>query len=292
MNYRHIYHAGNFADVFKHMLLITLIRSLSAKDKPFCYLDTHAGISHYDLQTEAAQKTNEAKAGIFRLWDMLQTSSLLPEPITDYLELVRLWNKQHGQLQLRFYPGSPVLARYCLRQQDRMILTEMHPEDILVLKQQYAGDKSVAVHHLNGYQGMKAFLPPREGRGLVFIDPPFENTDEFALLLQHLQLALQRFSSGVYAIWYPIKSLASVKRFYRELKASGIRKILCCEFHLPKLTDNALALAAGSKLRSSGILVINPPWHWEDTANKVLSWLSQNFTKPSGSYQVEWLVPE
>ncbi len=287
MNYRHIYHAGSFADVFKHVLLISLIRRLSAKTKPFCYIESHAGIGNYDLHSAAAKKTLEASNGIQKLWSLLLAAPEfllpIPEAVTDYIEIVRAWNIQHDHASLRFYPGSPVLVQQCLREQDRMVLTELHLQDSGTLKQLFAEDKQVAIHHMDGYHGLKAFLPPSEARGLVFIDPPFENTGEFAQILQHLLLAVHRFSAGVYGVWYPIKSMSEVKHFYRELRASGIRKIICCEFHAP---------AEGKTLNACGMVVINPPWRWQKTAADTLSWLSKNLSKPAGSYKVDWLVPE
>lgn len=279
MNYRHIYHAGNFADVFRHVLLLSLIESLLRKDKPFCYLDTHAGTGNYDLQTESAQKTQEFAQGIFKLWPL--KSETTPQLITQYLDIIQNWNLEHGTHNLRYYPGSPVFVRKLLRSQDQMILTELHPQDALLLKQQFNRDKQVSVHHLDGYQGLKAFLPPKLSRGLVLIDPPFENRAEFNHITQHLQLALQRWHNGMYAVWYPIKNPLEVSHFYQALQVSGIRKILCCEMTLPP--------AITTHLNACGMLIINPPWQWADEASGLLTWLSKAF---QATYRIEWLTPE
>ncbi len=283
MNYRHIYHAGNFADVFKHVLLTALIESLSRKDKPFCYLDTHAGIGYYDLQQRNAQKTQEFINGIFKL--LKQDSAALPKLIAQYLQRVKKGNREQGARGFRYYPGSPTVVRQLLRPLDRMILTELHTEDALSLKQLFLHDKQVAVHHLNGYQALKAFLPPKEKRGLVLIDPPFEETNEFEQIMRNLQLAVDRWPVGVYAIWYPIKNKTDVQHFYRALKKSGIREILCCEMHLPEVESRGL--------NACGMVVVNPPWQWKEEIARVLPVLCDVLSEPErGSCCVKWLVGE
>lgn len=283
MNYRHIYHAGNFADVFKHILLIALIQSLLKKDKPFCYLDTHAGIANYSLKTEAAQKTQEFANGISKFWEL--NSETLPPLVACYVQMVKKWNAEQGALQLHYYPGSPILVRNFLRSDDRMILTELHPQDVLLLKKQFVNDKQVAVHHLDGYQAIKAFLPPKESRGLVFIDPPFEKTDEFTQIITQLQLIIHRWSVATIAIWYPIKERTEVNRFYQNLQDTGIRKILRCEINLPHF--------ASAGLSACGMVVVNPPWQWQEKISEILPTICEILSAPDkGTYGVLWLVPE
>jgi 23S rRNA (adenine2030-N6)-methyltransferase len=280
MNYRHIYHAGNFADVFKHVLLTALIESLLRKNKPFCYLDTHAGIGHYDLEKKNAQKTREFENGIFKL--LQEDRASLPKLITRYLQLVSAGN---GGEDVRYYPGSPALVRQLLRPDDRMILTELHAVDIVSLKQLFLRDKQVAVHHLDGYQALKAFLPPKESRGLVLIDPPFEETGEFDQIMRQLQKAVDRWPVGTYAIWYPIKNTTEVNHFYKDLKKSGIREILCCEIHLPHFASKGLG--------ACGMVVVHPPWQWKEEIESVLPVLCDILSKPDvGGYCVKWLVEE
>lgn len=295
MNYRHFYHAGNFADVFRHVLLVGLIQNLLIKDKPICYLDTHAGIGSYDLLTEAAQKTEEYRYGIEKIWNSIKPFlSDFPDPDTqsatsinlihDYVQLIRKFNLDFNAENLHYYPGSPCIVRSLLRAQDRMILTELHTEDVQQLKKIFYKDKQVAVHHLDGYQAVKAFLPPKENRGLVFIDPPFEKKDEFNQLVLAMKLAVSRWPNGIYAIWYPIKQVEKVNDFYRSLKLSGIRKIVSCELTMA-FTEEAF--------HACGMVVINPPWKWQTQIEKIMPALCHLLNQPlMGTWQMNWLVPE
>jgi 23S rRNA (adenine2030-N6)-methyltransferase len=285
MNYRHIYHAGNFADVFKHVVLVSLIQSLSVKNTPFFYLDTHAGIGEYDLQQRNAQKTQEYKTGVGKCISHPGLQAL-PVLLRDYITLLETWNHAKGTQEIRYYPGSPVWVRQLLRPLDRMVLTELHPEDRLRLKQTFLQDKQVAVHHLDGYQALKAFLPPKENRGLVLIDPPFEKTDEYTQIVQQLMQATNRWQAGTYAIWYPIKDKKAVKRFYADLVRSGIREILCCEMHVSDLEESA-------GLQACGMLLVHPPWQWQKKIEAALPSLSGLLSQQDrGSYRMKWLVPE
>lgn len=268
MNYRHIYHAGNFADVFKHCVLLLLIESLLHKDKPFCYVDTHAGIGIYDLQSEFAQKTLEYSLGVAHILDCAAQD--IPPELAPYLAAIKQLNFPFVTMplngsNLRFYPGSPYLVRSLLRAHDRMILTELHKEDVLQLKQVFARDKQVAVHHCDGYQGLKAFLPPRERRGLVLIDPAFEQKNEFELILAALQTALSRWQSGIYAIWYPITDFALVSNFRRFLRKMSV-PVLICEMTINKQT-------ALKEFVGCGFAIINPPWQLDKKLQRVLPWL-------------------
>lgn len=268
MNYRHHYHVGNFADVFKHILLVSLLQSFLKKETPFCYLETHAGIGWYDLSSPLVQKNPEYLHGIARL----QEQSDFPEIVQSYLNI----------FQSGFYPGSPKIARHFLRPQDRMILSELHPEDSKVLKQLFKGDRQVAVHHSDGYQSLKAFLPPAEKRGLVLIDPPYEEKDEWQNIVSAVQEALKRWRNGMFAIWYPIKDRSIADRFYRLLKKIELPKTLCVEFSVPP--DNLF-----SALHSCGLIVINPPWEFDTQCKVLLPWLCQSL---EGSFQVHWLIDE
>jgi len=278
MNYRHLYHAGNFTDVFKHAVLALLIQALCRKDKPFCYLDTHAGIGRYDLESEAAQKTGEFKTGILKL---LQSQKDFPEEIADYVAVIR---KINAAEKLRFYPGSPLLVKHLLRANDRMILTELHSDDFKLLKQEFRNDKQIAVHHLDGYQALKAFLPPKEKRGLVFIDPPFEQPHEFEQLVEALSAAYQRWPTGIYAIWYPLKNLAAVKNFYQDLQILQLSKVLKLEF-TPYPVDSPVGL------NGCGMIIINSPFQLDQQLEKLLPWLLQVLApdKALGSQCVEWI---
>lgn len=278
MNYRHIFHAGNFADVVKHSVLALLLKSLHRKDTPFFYLETHAGAGRYDLTSEAAQKTGEYRDGILRLWH----TPPLPE-LADYLAAVRAINADGT---LHYYPGSPLIARFFLRPRDRMVLLELQPDESTQLKTAFVGDQQVTVSSQDGYAGLKALLPPKEKRGLVLIDPPYESDREYEQVIKGLRIAHTRWASGVFAIWYPIKSRPPVERFHRALLATGIHKILVIEF-CPYPEDSSF------RLNGSGVAVVNPPWKLDEMLQallpKLLVVLRQH---PAGRSNIFWLVPE
>ena len=261
LSYRHAFHAGNYADVFKHVLLLQLIRALQRKDKPFCLLDTHAGAGRYDLHSVSAQKNREFVDGISRLWDQTGLSTELAEYVTQ----VRALNPNGA---LRYYPGSPRIARNLLRPADRLILTERHPADYAMLKAEFTGDRQVAVHHQDGYTALKAFLPPPERRGLVFIDPSFELKDEFDRLIAAVQLIHRRWASGIIAIWYPILDRAPSLRWQQTLKNLGIPAMLCAELGLYPY-DTPFGL------HGNGMMIINPPWQLDETLGRLLPELLQ-----------------
>lgn len=264
MNYRHAYHAGNFADVLKHVVMIAIIQSMQRKDTAFCYLDTHAGMGYYDLQSEPTQKTKEYLGGI----EKIISAEHPPALIKTYLNCIHDINNQLSHANyasLKYYPGSPLIANHLLRPQDRLIACELQPEQYGLLREAFIGNRQAAIHHTDGFLGLKAFLPPKEKRGLILIDPPFENPDEFTQLARHLPHALKRFESGVFAIWYPIKDLRQVERFYQALEQSISAPILSIDLTIyPDLP---------SHLNGSGLAIINPPWQFKETIDGVLPWL-------------------
>jgi 23S rRNA (adenine2030-N6)-methyltransferase len=244
MNYRHDYHAGNFADCFKHALLIALVDALRQKPAPFCVLDTHAGAGQYDLESDAARRTNEAEGGIRRLMENHD-----PE-LAPFLDLVR---------RLGLYPGSPRLMQALLRADDRLICCELLPEAANALRRLFRSDPRVSVHERSGWEALGSLLPPPEKRGLVLIDPPYEATDEFAALADGLARGYRRFGHGVFAAWYPIKQLAAVRGFLDTMRMLSIRDIVAVELHLREPLDP-------SRLNGCGLLVINPPYRFETQA--------------------------
>lgn len=255
MNYRHSFHAGNFADVFKHIVLIGLLKSFFKKDTPFCYLDTHAGTGLYNLRSSFAQKGKEYLNGI----DRILAAKKPPALVKEYIACVESMAKKH-------YPGSPKIAQYFLRPQDRMELCELHPIDYRALRNLFADARGTAVHCEDGYHGLKAYLPPKEKRGLILIDPPYEKNTEYTNLLTQIPLALKKFSTGVYAIWYPIKDHASAKRFQHQMRDAISQDILIAELSI--FPENL-----PTHLNGSGMLIINPPYQLDTQLAETLPWL-------------------
>lgn len=276
MNYRHIYHAGNFADVFKHALLALMVEYLTRKEKPFFVLDTHAGLGAYDLESEQALRTGEAAEGIGRV---LAAESPPPE-LSAYLAVLRaLDDSGRG----RRYPGSPRVARALMRPQDRLVAVELHPEDVAVLKGEFARDGQVKVVHLDGYTALKAYVPPKERRGLVLVDPPFEKPDEFATLMEALTAAHRKWPTGTYALWYPLKGGGQVPAFHGALAGGGFGDVLVAELAIA-------APAADNRLTGTGLAVINPPWLLEQQAGALLPWLARVLDRDGrAAWRVEWL---
>jgi 23S rRNA (adenine2030-N6)-methyltransferase len=279
MNYRHIFHAGNFADVFKHVVLVRLLQTLHSKDTPFCYLDTHAGRGVYDLTSVSAQRSGEFRDGIGRMWSGQDWTG----HFSDYLDVVRALNSQG---KLLAYPGSPSIARQLLRAQDRMVLCEQQQEEAGALKAEFPGDRQVAVHVQDGYQALKAFLPPKERRGLVLIDPPYESPDEFEQAGRALIAAWRRWDTGIFALWYPIKDLAAVDRLHRRLVAAGMGKLL--------LVDFAVAAPTGTlRLCRCALVLVNPPWKLDIGLTSDLPILAKGLAQgPEAGAEVRWLSAE
>lgn len=282
MNYRHVFHAGNFADVVKHTILTRILAYLMRKDAPFRVIDTHAGVGLYDLRGEAAEKTGEWVDGIGRL-----IGQALPAPAQDllapYLDAVRAQNPDG---ELRFYPGSPLITRNMLRQQDRLMALELHPVDVEALRENFAGDFQVRVTHVDGWQALGTHLPPKEKRGLVLIDPPFEERNEFERMAQNLIKAHRRWPTGLYALWYPIKDVADVDKFVALLKASGIPKILKLELTIRQPSNPP-------RLHGTGMIVINPPFVLEEEMRVLMPVLADALSDEGrGRWAIDWVAGE
>ena len=262
MNYRHGYHAGNFADILKHTALCELLRLLTAKDKKLFVLDTHAGAGGYDLAGPYARRTREAEAGILRLASAPRAG--MPSGVARYLEAVTAYDRKFGPPggALRRYPGSPRLVRWAMRPGDRFVACELHPDEALALKREFAGDRAVEVRQADGYKALKALLPPPERRGLVLIDPPFEGADEFERLIRALRQGLRRFATGCYAVWYPIKD-EDARAFADELASF---RPLTLSLHLDGVESG--------KLAASALAIINPPWRFEEAMRETLPWIA------------------
>lgn len=279
LSYRHGFHAGNFADVFKHVVLTLLLRSLRRKDKPFCYLETHAGAGRYDLRDRLSSKNREFLSGIVRLRDR----SHVPDLLTDYLAAVHALNQGDA---LRWYPGSPLIARRLLRPQDRMVLCELHGTEIMGLRDLFARDRQVSILHREGYQALKALLPPPERRGLVLCDPAYELKDERARLADALGAACAKWPTGMFAIWHPIQQRSDTERLYRRFKNSGCPKILLAELSIRPDEPT-------KQMKGSGMILLNPPWQIDEELAGALPWLWEALSEGGlGGWRVDWLVRE
>jgi len=288
LNYRHHFHAGNFADVFKHVLLLQLIRAMQRKEKGFLYLDTHAGRGGYDLSMpsvlpDGRSREPEYPAGIGRFWG----ATGQPPALHDYLALVRRFNDRNGATgeELRFYPGSPWIAKLLLRPQDRLVLCELRPDDAEALDSEFAREARVKVEVIDGYTGLKAMLPPPEKRALVLIDPPFETKREFTDIARGLRDALKRLPGAVCAVWYPITERARTDEFHHAL----------LELATPALFAELTIAGPDSllKMKGCGLLILNPPWQIDREIRTVLPVLRERLRVESGASAVcDWLVPD
>jgi 23S rRNA (adenine2030-N6)-methyltransferase len=249
MNYRHIYHAGNFADVVKHAVLARVIEYLKKKDAAFRILDTHGGCGLYDLSSSEAQKTGEWRDGIGRLLET-RPGGAAGALLAPYIEAVQALNPSGD---VSSYPGSPLITRHLLRKQDRLTAVELHPQDAKSLAAEFAGDFQTRVIELDGWLALGAQLPPKEKRGAVLIDPPFEESGEFERMVSGLAKAHKRWPGGIYLLWYPIKDRRAVNSFRTSLKDSGI----------PKITDIVFETRPASTLPAldgCGIAAVNLPY--------------------------------
>jgi 23S rRNA (adenine2030-N6)-methyltransferase len=254
MNYRHAYHAGNFADVIKHVALVAILIHLRKKETPFAVIDSHAGRGLYDLSGEAAVATGEAEAGIGRLRNL---AGDMPGALDSYLKLVADASAHH-------YPGSPLIAAKLLRPQDRLVAIEKHPEEAGLLAAALAPFRKAGVETTDGYARLNKLLPLPERRGLILIDPPFEVPDEFQILAQAVRDAFRRFATGIYLVWYPIKSQGAADRLCGEVLTGGMTKALRIEISVAPEND---------RLTKAGILVLNPPYGFDAAMREILALL-------------------
>lgn len=279
MNYLHGFHAGNHADVLKHTVLLHLLAQLKRKDKPFFVLDTHAGRGQYLIQGEQARKTDEAKGGIFRLIVLKK----LPEVLNAYMKQVERVNPVGSLVN---YPGSPLLIAQQLREGDRLVCYEMQRTEADALKQLFAHDGKVQAHIGDGYAAIKALLPPAERRGLVLIDPPYEAQEqEYRSILEALQNGLNRWPTGQFALWYPIKQRRSLIGFFRNVTKLPCKTAL--QIELLVRPDNSPL-----RMNGSGMLIINPPFKMDTELGPTLSKLVELLDDGGASHRISWLKTE
>jgi 23S rRNA (adenine2030-N6)-methyltransferase len=279
LSYQHTYHAGNHADVLKHVVLLALLAKLVAKDKPLRYIETHAGAGGYDLRSAAAQKNREFLAGIAKIYG----AAGAPAAVARLVELVRRYND--GAAKLERYPGSPWLARELLRPSDSVYLFELHPAEHRALEHRLGADRRVTVLRANGLEGCIGLMPPPERRGLVLIDPSYELKDEHTQVVDALANALRRFATGTFAVWYPVLERRWVQRFERAIRGLGAASIDLYE----------LCVAPDGRARGltgSGMIVVNPPWKVREEIALALPWLAREMGNGGSQRAVELSGPE
>ena len=281
MNYRHEFHAGNFADVVKHAALARIVSYLREKPAPFRVIDTHAGAGLYDLGGEQAARTGEWREGIGRLL----RAKLAPgvrDLLAPYLDAVAALNPDG---RIRFYPGSPLLVRAWLRPGDRLTACELEPHAAAALVENLKTSTRAKVVAIDGWIALSAYIPPKERRGLVLIDPPYEAPDEFGRLAEALQKAHRKWPGGIYLLWYPIKDRVGPDALAKRLKAQGIAKILRAEMTLA-------AVPASDRLMGTGLIIVNPPWTLENQLATLLQALAHALAPGNGSFCLDWLARE
>lgn len=276
LSYQHGFHAGNFADVHKHLILTLLLQALNRKTRPWSYLETHGGRARYELSGEQAVKTGEYQQGIARLWHQP-----VPEEVQPYLDQVAAVNNS----ELQTYPGSPLITAQMARAEDRISVMELHPAEAEALKRVFRRDTRVAVHQRDGYEGVLALLPPKPNRGVVLVDPAYEVKKEYQQVVRFVSKALRRWPNGCLAIWYPLLPAGLWQQMKADLVATGIRKVLCSELEVT-------AAEGGRGMYGSGMLLINPPWQLDTALEQLSPWLQAELQQGEGQWRVEWLVPE
>jgi 23S rRNA (adenine2030-N6)-methyltransferase len=285
MNYRHVFHAGNFADVFKHAILARILTYLVRKDAPIRFIDTHAGLGRYDLTGADASRSGEWRFGVARL-----AKATPPPPVAELLApYLAAIGPLDGNGRTAAYPGSPALAQSLLRPQDRIALCELHPEDRERLIVAMGRDSRLSIVGTDGYLALGAYVPPKERRGLVLIDPPYEEPDERKRVEEALARAVGKWPQGVYALWRPIKDQRDDARFLNAIGALGIANILQLELdvgHIAPTTNSP------NPLTRSGLLIVNPPHGLINEARVLLPWLAALLAREGrGAYVCSWLTP-
>ncbi|MEQ1560022.1 MAG: 23S rRNA (adenine(2030)-N(6))-methyltransferase RlmJ [Methyloglobulus sp.] len=278
LSYQHAYHAGNYADVLKHVVLVQVLAYLKQKDKPICYIDTHAGQGDYRLDGSEAQKNQEFIGGIGALWERDD----LPKSVDDYVQLVKQFNHTS---QLSHYPGSPLIAAQLLTTKDRLFLYELHTAEARRLEDAVKRDKRSKTFRADGLKDSFGLLPPKENRGLILIDPSYEMKTDYHDVVDTLKEMHKRFATGCYLLWYPVVARKRNQYMERALRASGIRNIQLFELGIQPDNDDF-------GMTACGMIAINPPWTLLADMQKVLPWLTDTLGQQQGHYRAEQLVDE
>jgi 23S rRNA (adenine2030-N6)-methyltransferase len=282
VNYRHAFHAGNFADVFKHVVLCRVLNYLRTKPAAFRVIDTHAGAGLYDLSGAEASRGGEWHDGIERLM-AAQFAAPVAALLAPYLEVVGALNERG---RLKICPGSPAVARAWLRPQDRLIACEIEPQAMAALRQNLRGDTRIKTLDVDGWTALSAYVPPPERRGLVLVDPPFEQDGDFHRLSHGLAEAHRKWSTGIFVLWYPIKDRGEPDALVKRLRRLGIAKILQAELNVAALSD-------ATRLNGCGLILVNPPWTLESELSALLPALAGTLGRDGkGAFKLDWLTRE
>ncbi len=281
MNYRHAFHAGNFADVFKHVLLTRLLVYLTRKDAPFRVIDTHAGEGAYDLASEEAERTREWAWGVGRLADLSGADAATVELLQPYLDCL---GSRDATGRPALYPGSPAIAAQLIRAQDRAIFCELRPDAFEALRRRFRRDARIKTMLIDGYVGLGAYTPPRERRGIVLVDPPFERVDERAAMWAAFLTAYKKWPTGIYALWFPAKDAAADRGFLDAFAQCNVKRALSLSLAVDK---------GGEGLRRTGLVVVNPPFLFAEEARKILTFLAPKLAQGAGAgFEIEQLTRE
>jgi 23S rRNA (adenine2030-N6)-methyltransferase len=279
LSYRHSFHAGNFADVLKHIVLIKILEHLGKKDKPFCCFDTHAGPGDYALNEGYALKNREFENGIAKLWQRDD----LPDSLAAYVNLIKKFNHTD---ELNRYPGSPLIIKQFLRSKDRLFLYELHSTEIELLSTAVNRDRRIKVFHSDGLKSAVGLLPPIEHRGLVLIDPSYEIKSDYKLVIETLIQMHKRFATGTYALWYPVVERGRNQQLEKAIKTSEIKNVQLFELGIKTDTHE-------HGMTASGMIVVNPPWTLAADMKQILPWLADILgIEDTGLYRIETLVGE
>jgi 23S rRNA (adenine2030-N6)-methyltransferase len=279
LSYRHSFHAGNFADVLKHLVLIKILEHLSKKEKPFCCIDTHAGPGEYALNDVYALKNREFENGIAKLWQRRD----LPDNVANYVNFVKKFNETD---ELSRYPGSPLIIKQFLRNKDRLFLYELHSTEIQILSDTIGKDRRIKVFHEDGLKNAVGLLPPGEHRGLVLIDPSYEIKSDYKLVAETLIQMHKRFATGTFALWYPVVERSRNQQLERAIKTSGLKNVQLFELGIKTDTHE-------HGMTASGMIVVNPPWTLAAEMQQTLPWLANALGfEDAGFYRIEIVAGE
>jgi 23S rRNA (adenine2030-N6)-methyltransferase len=279
LSYRHSFHAGNFADVLKHIILIKILEYLGKKDKPFCCIDTHAGPGEYALDEGYALKNREFENGIGKLWQCDD----FPDSVANYVNFIKKFNNTDELIR---YPGSPLIIKQCLRNKDRLFLYELHSTEIELLNAAVTRDRRIKVFHADGLKNVLGLLPPNEHRGMILIDPSYEIKSDYNLVIETLIQMHKRFATGTYALWYPVVERSRNKHLEKAIKNSGIKNVQLFELGIKTDTHE-------HGMTASGMIVVNPPWTLAADMQQILPWLADVLgIESAGLYRIETLAGE